>query len=232
MKDISNTGSAWAVTWSWGFTFIWHHWCWCHYQTIDQIPHIASTCIVTFKLSPSTNFLGKERISRDFRKVLNPRSKDYIAQCKGIRIPESGKFLLVESGIREKFAFGIWNPEKFACGIRNQGKVCMWNPESWALESVIQLKESGILFAIGIQNPSSTDKDWNPVPRIRNPWRGIQTPRLPWIPSHWAKQMIRNGTWTDHETLFKGTTGTKITIILTKKGKKLMWQWQYSEKCT
>ena len=23
----------------------------------------------------------------------------------------------------------------------------------------------------GIQNPSSTDKDWNPVPRIRNPQR-------------------------------------------------------------
>ena len=59
--------------------------------------------------------------------------------------------------------------EKFACGIRNQGKICMWNPESWALESGIQLKESGIPLAIGIQNPSSTEKDWNPVPRIRNP---------------------------------------------------------------
>ena len=48
------------------------------------------------------------------------------APCKGIRIPESGKILLLESGI--------------------------------------QLKESGILLRIGIQNPSSTDKDWNQVP--------------------------------------------------------------------
>ena len=29
-------------------------------------------------------------------------------------------------------------------GIRNPGKFCSWNPESWALESKIQLKESGI----------------------------------------------------------------------------------------
>ena len=35
----------------------------------------------------------------------------------------------------------------------------MWNPESWALESGIQLKESGIALAVGNQNPSSND--WN-----------------------------------------------------------------------
>ena len=40
---------------------------------------------------------------------------------------------------------------------------------------------------IGIQNPSSTDKDWNPVPGIRNPQRGIQNPRLSRIPLHGAK---------------------------------------------
>ena len=44
-------------------------------------------------------------------------------------------------------------------GIRNLGKICMWNPESWALESGVQLKESGIPLATGIENPSSTDKD-------------------------------------------------------------------------
>ena len=42
----------------------------------------------------------------------------------------------------------------------------MWNPESWALESGIQLKESGIALAIGNQNPSSYDKDWNLLPGI------------------------------------------------------------------
>ena len=54
-------------------------------------------------------------------------------------------------------------------GIRNLGTICMWNPESWALESGVQLKESGLPLAIGIENPSSTDKDWNRVPVIRNP---------------------------------------------------------------
>jgi len=33
------------------------------------------------------------------------------------------------------------------------------NPEFWALEHKIQLKESGIPLTIGIQNPSSTEKD-------------------------------------------------------------------------
>ena len=38
---------------------------------------------------------------------------------------------------------------------------CSWNPESWALESRIQLHESGIILTIGLQlrNPSSTDKE-------------------------------------------------------------------------
>ena len=38
----------------------------------------------------------------------------------------------------------------------------MWNQESCALES-------GIPLTGEIQNPSSTDKDWNPVPEIRKP---------------------------------------------------------------
>ena len=77
------------------------------------------------------------------------------APSKGIGIPESGKFLLVESGIRE-------------------------NQESLVLEFGIQLKISGIPLTIGIQIPISTDKYWNPVPGIRNPRRGVQNPRLSW----------------------------------------------------
>ena len=44
----------------------------------------------------------------------------------------------------------------------------MWNPKSWALESAVQLKESGILLTIGVRNPSSIDNEsgihgvWNP----------------------------------------------------------------------
>ena len=52
---------------------------------------------------------------------LRPR-KLIFAPCKGIRIPESRNFLLVESGI---LGFGIRNP---ALRIRNPTKD--WNPES------------------------------------------------------------------------------------------------------
>ena len=69
---------------------------------------------------------------------------DGFAPCKGTQITETGKILLMESGI--------------------------------------QLKESGIPLTIVIQNPSSTDKYWNPVPRIRNLQCGIRNPRLSWIP--------------------------------------------------
>ena len=70
--------------------------------------------------------------------------------------------------------------------VRNLGNLCSWNPESWVLETGIQLKESGIPLTIGIQNPSSTDKYWNPVPGIRNPRCGIQNTRLSQIPLHRA----------------------------------------------
>ena len=56
----------------------------------------------------------------------------------------------------------------------------MWNPESLALESEIQLKEFGIPLATGIQNASSADKGWNLVSGIRNPESGIRNvePRI------------------------------------------------------
>ena len=49
-------------------------------------------------------------------------NKLHLAPCKGIRIPESRNFLLLESGI---LGFGIRNP---ALRIRNPTKD--WNPES------------------------------------------------------------------------------------------------------
>ena len=59
--------------------------------------------------------------------------------------------------------------ENFDCGI--------WNPGFW-------LEESGIPLTIEFQNPSSTD--CNPVPQesTGTPRRGIQNPRLRWIPLH------------------------------------------------
>ena len=56
---------------------------------------------------------------------------------------------------------------------------CLWNPESWGLESGKHPKESGILLTTGIQHSSSTEKYGNPVPGIQNPQRGFQNPRLP-----------------------------------------------------
>ena len=44
--------------------------------------------------------------------------------------------------------YGFWNPKNFF----------LWIPESWALEYGIQLKESGILQTIEIQNPSYTNQ--------------------------------------------------------------------------
>ena len=53
----------------------------------------------------------------------------------------------------------------------------------------IQLKESGILQRIRIQNPSSTEKVCNQVPGIWNLRREIQNPGLSWISLHGANQM-------------------------------------------
>ena len=66
----------------------------------------------------------------------------------------------------------------------NQGNFCLWNLESWVFECGIHLKLWRIRnpLTIGIQNPSATDKGWNPVPGLRNSWRGIQNPSVSWIP--------------------------------------------------
>ena len=47
---------------------------------------------------------------------------------------------------------------------------------------------------IRIQNPSSTEKDWNSVPGIGNPRRRIRNPILSLIPSHEASYSIEKST--------------------------------------
>ena len=89
-----------------------------------------------------------------------------IAPCKGLRIPKSGKFLLVETVIKENFA----------CRIRNHG---LWNSE-YSLRNPESHKKCGIRDAI------SSDIDWNLVSGIRNSRRGIQNPRLSWLSLHEA----------------------------------------------
>ena len=48
--------------------------------------------------------------------------------------------------------------ERFKCGILDLRNICLCNPESWPLESGIQLQDSGIPLTIGIRNPNSTGK--------------------------------------------------------------------------
>ena len=66
------------------------------------------------------------------------------------------------------------SPHVKESGFRNPGNFCNWNPESWALESGIQVYESRIPITIRIRNPSSTEKDlessnWNPESTAWNP---------------------------------------------------------------
>ena len=72
--------------------------------------------------------------------------------------------------------------EILACGVRNPWNFYLWNLESWALESGIQLQEFGISLMIG----------------IRNPPYGIQNPKLSWIPLHWAILLA------SHAVVFRG----------------------------
>ena len=56
-----------------------------------------------------------------------------------------------ESRFRNPWNVCFWNPVL--------GNFIRWNLESWVLESIIQLKESGVVLTIGIWNPSSIDKE-------------------------------------------------------------------------
>ena len=55
---------------------------------------------------------------------------------------------------------GFWNPGNICLLNPEFGNFYLWNAESWASESDIQLKESRIpLRILGTRNPSSTDKE-------------------------------------------------------------------------
>ena len=95
--------------------------------------------------------LTKSEKKRDCSQSTKTRSSDLkfsFTPYKGIRVPESEEFLLVECGI---LGFGIWNT---AQGIRNPTND--WNPVS----------------------KFQCQRIRNPVREIQNPWRGIQTTRL------------------------------------------------------
>ena len=72
---------------------------------------------------------------------------------------------------------GFWYAENFCHGIQNPEKICWWNPESWALDSGIQLKESRGSQMIRIRNPRHRgEKEHTNVCDLRNDKE--LTPRL------------------------------------------------------
>ena len=83
--------------------------------------------------------IGSSIFSRGRRALTDCANPCFSPHVRESVIPESEKILLVDSGI-------------LGFGIRNTAH-----------------KESGIPLAIGIQNPSSTQKDWNPESMAWNP---------------------------------------------------------------
>ena len=84
--------------------------------------------------------------------------------CEGIQILEYRKFFLVESRKFFIVQSGILSIGILSIGIQDTAQG-IWNAP----------------LTIGLQNPNSTNKDWNPVPGIWNPQYGIQNLRLSWI---------------------------------------------------
>ena len=63
-------------------------------------------------------------------------------------------------------------------GIRIPDKFFLRNPESWVLESGIQIKECGIPLMIGVRNPLHWQRIQNPVSGTPNPRHEIQNTGL------------------------------------------------------
>ena len=127
------------------------------------------------------------------------RQKISLSQCERFFSPTkifSSATKLQRCHQEDLAVYNVLSGNKILCSltatcILSSQKFCLRNPESLALESGIQRKESGIpLQTIGIRNPSSTEKDRNPVPEIQNPLRGIQNPRLSQIPLHVANPSL------------------------------------------
>ena len=75
----------------------------------EQALHLRESREVTRELRAKGDacLRGGERLLAGNRQMTLNLSVKLIALCKGLWIPESGKFLLLVSGIRENFAGGI-----------------------------------------------------------------------------------------------------------------------------
>ena len=109
-----------------------------------SIPPIYGTMFT----ARSTKFLWKPRvISKQLKLALHSHQNR-------TALPKAFSLAWFSRQIRYR------NPWNFCPWNWKHRKFCFWHPESWALGSEIQLKESGIPLTIEIQNPTFTEKDW------------------------------------------------------------------------
>ena len=110
-----------------------------HVIVTSQSPHARKNLWYPGYISRVFATIGSSIFSRGRRALTDCANPCFSPHVRESVIAESGKILLVDSGI-------------LGFGIRNTAH-----------------KESGIPLAIGIQNPSSTQKDWNPESMAWNP---------------------------------------------------------------
>ena len=142
-----------------------------------SIPLFPAFFAILFSVLFSLTLLLMEKLNKCDPLLTNV----FVAPCKAIQIAEW----------EELFSGGIRNHELWNLEFSSR------NPESRLRLEWIPNLSSTIRFCpdpipeirnpqLGIQSPSSTDKDWNPVPGIRNPQREIEIPRLSWVTLHGA----------------------------------------------
>ena len=186
-------------------------WCYSSHET-SSTELFSNSCLALYKQQMKFSFhckLGLKRLMQRLpSKIITSKLKTWSLsvskhagsngypflrpiQWSTVSCPVKGN---LDSRIRDIVARGIRN--------RNPG---LWNPENDSRNSNPK--------TIGIRNPSSTDKDWNPVRGIRNPRLGVHNPRLSRIPSHGPKcrnsmKKLRNTPW------YLGTFADYLKVFL------------------
>ena len=105
-------------------------------------------------------------------------------------------------------------------GFRYPWNLCLWNPESWALESGIQPKESRIPLTIETQNPSFSDKDWNP-PKSKAVLDSLKWGDTKWKWSDYKKRKQKKNCQSIQLT--RHITNSNVLVIQTQKGQIYNW---------
>ena len=118
-------------------------------------------------------------------------------------------------------------------GFRNQGKFCLWNPESWALEPRIQLKESRIPLTIESRIQVPLTKTGNQQLEsgilgfgIRNTAPGILNPtndRNPESKFHW--QRLESSSWNLESTAWNPESKTVLDSLTLGDGNFVTKNW-------